>query len=57
MNNFVIAVGTFYTPLQKEALNVARNIGEIYVDMGKTSCKTPLATKYIQKVISEKHER
>lgn len=53
MNNFVIALGSFYKPLQKEALEVAKNIGKIYVDMGETNCKTPLATKYIQKAISK----
>lgn len=53
MNNFVISVGSFYKPLQKEALEVAKNIGKIYVDMGETNCKTPLATKYIQKAISK----
>lgn len=54
MNSFVIAVGVFYNPLQEQALEVAKNIGEVYVDMGKTSCKTPLATKYIQKGIAKK---
>lgn len=54
MNNFVISVGTFYKPLQQEAYEVAKNIGKIYVDMGETSCKTPLAIKYIQKAIEKK---
>lgn len=53
MNNFVITVGIFYEPLREKALKVAKNIGEIYVDMGETSCKTPLATKYIQKAIEK----
>ena len=53
MNEFIIAVGIFYTPLQKQALEVAKNIGEIYVDMGETNCKTPLAAKYIQKGIEK----
>lgn len=53
MNNFVIAVGIFYTPLQTMALEVANNIGKINVDMGETNCKTPLATKYIQSAISK----
>lgn len=53
MNNFVITVGIFYTPLQKEALEIAENIGEVYVDMGETNCKTPLATAYIKKGIAK----
>lgn len=53
MNNFVIAVGSFYKPLQAEALNVSKVIGEVFVDMGDTSCKTPLATKYILKAIEK----
>ena len=57
MNNFVIAVGIFYTPLQEQAFEVAKNIGEIYVDMGKTSCKTPLATKYIQNGIAKRTKK
>ena len=54
MNNFVIAVGTFYHPLQEQALEVAKSIGEIYVDMGETNCKAPLATQYIKKNITKK---
>lgn len=57
MNNFLIAVGIFYKPLQKQAFEVAKNIGEIQVDMGETSCKTPLATAYIQKGIAKKQGR
>ena len=53
MNNFIIAVGTFYEPLEKQALEVAKNIGEIYVDMGEISCKISLATTYIQKAIDK----
>ena len=43
MNNFVITVGISYKPLFKEALDVARKIGKVYVDMKNTSCKTPIA--------------
>lgn len=53
MNNFVIAVGTSYKPLHKEALETAKKIGKVFVDMGNTSCKTPLATEYIQKAIQK----
>lgn len=54
MNNFVIAVGISYLPLHEEAVYVAKSIGKISVDMGETSCKTLLATSYIQKVVDKK---
>lgn len=54
MNNFVIAVGIFYKPLQEQAFEVAKNIGKIYVDMGETCCKTPWATKYIQNGLAKR---
>ena len=54
MNNFVITVGIFYKPLEEQALEVAKSIGKVHVEMGKTSCKTPLATTYIQKAIDKR---
>ncbi|MBA3925679.1 DNA alkylation repair protein [Listeria rustica] len=53
MNQFVICVGTYYPPLLEKAISVAKNIGQIHVDMGDTSCKVPLATGYIEKVIEK----
>jgi 3-methyladenine DNA glycosylase AlkD len=50
MNNFVIAVGSYVTPLSNQAKAAAREIGEVNVDMGDTACKVPLATTYIEKV-------
>ena len=50
MNGFVIAVGSYVEGIHKHALQVAKNIGKINVDMGATSCKVPLATEYIAKV-------
>ena len=50
MNGFVIAVGSFVKPLHERAVAVARSIGEVFVDMGGTSCKVPLALDYIRKV-------
>lgn len=52
MNGFVIAVGSYVLPLQKQAIATAKRIGKVEVDMGGTSCKVPLATQYIDKVIS-----
>jgi len=50
MNNFVISVGSYVTPLSKRAKEVAAEIGNVSVDMGDTACKVPLATAYIEKV-------
>jgi len=52
MNGFVIAVGSYVLPLQKQAIATAKRIGKVEVDMGDTSCKVPLATQYIEKVVS-----
>lgn len=49
MNDFIIAVGISYLPLHQEALHIAEQIGKVSVDMGKTSCKTPIALDYIRK--------
>jgi 3-methyladenine DNA glycosylase AlkD len=50
MNHFVIAVGCGVLPLKEAALKAAAKIGKVQVDMGETSCQTPLATDYIAKV-------
>lgn len=52
MNGFVIGVGSFVKPLLRDAKATAKRIGDVEVDMGKTSCKVPNATKYIQKIES-----
>ena len=51
MNGFIIAVGSYVTPLGPEALAAAETIGKVTVNMGGTACKVPLATDTIQKVI------
>ena len=50
MNAFVIAVGAYVRPLLKTAKATARQIGEVSVDIGDTSCKVPLASAYIEKI-------
>jgi 3-methyladenine DNA glycosylase AlkD len=50
MNGFLIAVGTYVTPLLSHAKSSAQKIGQISVDKGDTACKVPLATAYIEKV-------
>ncbi len=51
MNGFVIATGSHFKALNDKALRIGEHIGKVYVDMGGTACKVPLATQYIQKVI------
>lgn len=34
-------------------MKIASKIAKVMVDMGDTSCKTPLATEYIQKAIEK----
>jgi 3-methyladenine DNA glycosylase AlkD len=50
MNGFVIAVGSYVRSLTEFAIQVARNIGPVTVNMGNTACKVPSAAEYIQKV-------
>lgn len=50
MNGFVIAVGCYIPELSEKAKEIANHIGKVSVFMGKTSCKVPLATAYIDKV-------
>lgn len=50
MNNFVICVGSYVKSLLKQAKASAKQIGDVSVDMGDTSCQVPLATAYIAKV-------
>ncbi|MBN4071063.1 DNA alkylation repair protein [Crocinitomix catalasitica] len=53
MNGFVIAVGSYVTELSGIASEVADKIGKVEVYMGDTSCKVPLASEYIKKVIDK----
>ena len=50
MNNFVISVAAYVTPLFDLALAAAERIGEVEVDMGDTACKVPFAPDYIRKI-------
>lgn len=51
MNAFVIAVGSYIKDLTQKSIDVGTKIGKVKVDMGGTTCKVPLATEYIQKVV------
>lgn len=50
MNGFVIAVGSYVTPLSELALTTAEKIGQVTVDMGQTACRVPFAPEAIRKV-------
>ena len=50
MNGFVIAVGAYVAPLNKQAKATAKKLGKVAVDVGNTSCKVPLALEYIEKI-------
>jgi 3-methyladenine DNA glycosylase AlkD len=50
MNGFVIGVGGYIKDLTKEAVDTAKKIGDVYVDMDGTACKVPAATDYIKKI-------
>lgn len=50
MNGFVIAVGSYVKPLTSAAIESAKRIGPVSVDVGGTACKVPAAVEYIKKV-------
>lgn len=50
MNGFIIAIGSYVPALTEDAIATAKKIGEVYVDVGDTSCKVPGAEEYINKV-------
>lgn len=50
MNGFVIAVGSYVAPLTELAIQTAKKIGQVTVDMGDTACQVPSAAVYIDKV-------
>jgi hypothetical protein len=52
MNKFVIAAGCYIPSLTQKAMDVAENIGTVYVTIGGTAHKVPMAKEYIAKVQS-----
>ncbi len=51
MNGFVISVGSYVPALTQKAMETARAIGKVAVDVGGTACKVPFAPDYIQKIV------
>lgn len=55
MNGFVIAVGSYMKELSEKAMLVSEKIGKVEVLREGTSCKVPLATVYIRKMVDKGH--
>jgi 3-methyladenine DNA glycosylase AlkD len=49
MNSFVISVGSYVKSLTEAAVEAAKKIGTVEVDMGNTACKVPFAPDAIMK--------
>lgn len=49
MNSALIAIGIRNEDLERQAIEIAREIGKVEVNHGATSCKTPDAESYIKK--------
>lgn len=50
MNSFVISVGAYVAALTATAIEAAKKLGVITVDMNGTACKVPSAVDYILKI-------
>ncbi|MBC1429739.1 DNA alkylation repair protein [Listeria seeligeri] len=54
MNSYIIACGIYKDELYKKALDAAKAVGKVQVDLGKTACKVPDALSYIEKARARK---
>lgn len=54
MNAALIGIGSYV--MEKEAVAIAKRLGEIDVDHGDTSCQTPSAAGYIRKSVTHQRE-
>lgn len=57
MNGALIAIGGRNVSLRESATAAARRIGTVVVDHGETSCKTPEAVAYIDRIWARRDER
>lgn len=57
MNWALIALGTYKDEATEAAIAAAERLGQIMVDHGETSCKTPLAAPYIRKAVMKRKEK
>lgn len=53
MNGFVISIASNIKALTEPAMDIAKTIGKITVEMNGTACKVPLAKDYIQKIVDK----
>jgi hypothetical protein len=56
MNASLIAIGIRNTELKMKALASSQKIGKVKVDHGDASCKTPIASDYIEKTWLRKNK-
>lgn len=56
MNAFIISAGGYIPELRDHAIKASNKIGEVFVDVGKTSCKVPEAVSYIEKMAANGSE-
>lgn len=57
MNGALIAIGGRNESLRESATAAARRIGPVVVDHGETSCKTPEAAAYIDRIWARRDKR
>ncbi len=57
MNQAVICIGVRTPGLKRRAVAAAKRIGTVEVDHGETSCKTPEAVGYIEKVLAYREKK
>ncbi len=50
MNSYIANVGTYIAPLTDKAIETAKRVGPVMVNMGDTSCKVPDPIEVIEKV-------
>ena len=57
MNGALIAIGGRNEALRESAIAAAKRIGPVVVDHGETSCKTPEAVPYIDRIWARRDKR
>ncbi|EPS6022916.1 DNA alkylation repair protein [Listeria monocytogenes] len=49
MNGFIITCGIYKDDLHEKAMETAKSVGKVHVNLGNTACKVPDAISYIEK--------
>lgn len=57
MNQTLICLGVRNSKLHKKAVAAAKKIGKVEVDHGQTSCKTPEAAAYMEKILAHRAKK